>query len=160
MEEKTVSLSLDTIIRECSKRKDLQRDHFMYFSLQNRENIHEIFKYKKFNDDFTSRVECFNTGEYAVGTIRPSYDEFLSKLLRILNVKQTPSMKDDDALTKVLLDRVEVLRNLRNEWELQFEFPLLYKDLKDGRKYYDSLQTHEVHPNAMQVENTIIIVVP
>ena len=140
MEEKTVSLSLNTIIRECSKRKDLARDHFMYFSLENRENIHEIFKYKKFNDDFTSYVDCFNTGEYTVGTIRPSYDEFLSKLMRILNIRKTSSIKDDKELTKRLLERVEVLRNLSSESELQKEFPLLYKDLIDGRMYYDNLQ--------------------
>ena len=140
MEEKTVSLSLETIIRECSKRKDQQRDHFMYFSLENRENIHEIFKYKKFNEDFTSQLDCFNTGEYTVGTIRPSYDEFLNKLMMILNVRKTPSTKDDDQLTKKLLERLEVLKSIKTESDLQREFPFLYKDLIDGRRYYDSLQ--------------------
>ncbi len=140
MEEKTVSLSLGTILRECSLNPNLMMDHFYYFSLKNRENIHEIFRYKKFNDDFISHVDCFNSGEHLVGMIRPSYDEFLNKLVRLLNVNIKGKIVDDDALTKVLLQRVELLKQITTEAQLSKEFPLLYKDLKDGRKYYNDLQ--------------------
>ena len=86
MEEKTVSLSLGTIIRECSLNPNLSMDHYYYFMSRNRENVHDVFRYRKFNDDFIDRVDCFNDGTNLVGRIRPSYDVFLGKLVRILNL--------------------------------------------------------------------------
>lgn len=140
MEEKTVSLSLGTLIRECSKNPNLSQEHFYYFASQNRENIHEIFKYKKFNDDFVSQLDCFNDGSYLVGMIRPSYDEFLTKLVRLLNLPIQGKIKDDDTLTKQLLQKVERLKQVTSEQELEIEFPLLYRDLINGRRYYNDLQ--------------------
>lgn len=140
MEEKTVSLSLGTIIRECSLNPNLMKEHFYNFSWRNRQNIHDVFLYKKFNDDFVEHVDCFNDGKYIIGTIRPSYDEFLEKLVRLLNVSIKGKIKDDDDLTKRLLEKVEVLKKITNEWELKEKFPLLYKDLQDGRRYYNDLQ--------------------
>lgn len=140
MEEKTVSLSLGTILRECSLNQDLMQEHFYYFSLTNRENLHEVFRYKKFNDDFVDHVDCFNDGQYVVGVIRPSYDEFLEKLVRLLNLPVKGVIKDDDTLTKRLLERVNVLASIKSESELKNEFPLLAKDLYDGRRYLADLQ--------------------
>ena len=140
MEEKTVSLSLGTIIRECSLDPNLRIDHFYYFALQNRENLHEVFKYKKFNDDFVSHVDCFNNGQYLVGMIRPSYDEFLEKLTRLLYAPIKGKIVDCDRLEEILMQRVERLSIVTSEQELQLEFPLLYKDLIDGRKYFNDLQ--------------------
>lgn len=140
MDTKTVSLSLGTIIRECSKNPNLMQEHFYYFSLKNRENYHQVFKYKKFNDDFVQRLDCYNDGSYIVGTLRPSYDEFLEKLLVLLNIPRPKELKDDEDLTKKLLLQVERLRSVRSEQELSIEFPLLYKDLQDGRRYFNQLQ--------------------
>ena len=140
MEEKTVSLSLGMILRECSLNPNLMMDHYYYFALKNRENIHDVFRYKKFNDDFISHLDCFNNGDYLVGMIRPSYDEFLEKLVRLLNVNIKGKIVDNDSLTKILLERVEKLKTISTEAELNKEFPLLYKDLHDGRRYYNDLQ--------------------
>ena len=140
MEKKTVSISLGTLIRECSLNPNLAMDYFYYFALKNRENIHEIFKYKKFNDDFVSQLDCFNDGQNIIGMIRPSYDEFLEKLLRLLNVPNKGQIKDDDELTKRLMSQVEKLKQVSSYQELMLEFPLIYKDLIDGRKYYNDLQ--------------------
>lgn len=140
MEKKTVSLSLGTILRECSKNPSLTQDYLYYFSLKNRENYHATFKYKKFNDDFISRVDCYNDGNYTVGTIRPSYEEFLEKLCRLLNLKTRGKIEDNDSLTEELLKRVERLKEVKTEKELQEQFPLLAKDLRDGRSYFKSLQ--------------------
>lgn len=116
---KTVDISLQTLLRECLIKKELERDFYYSFRLANRKNINEIFKYKKFNEDFTDRLACYNTGENIVGIIRPSYSEFLEKLQIYLNVK--PTTKDDDNLTKKLLERVEVLKNIKTEKELKNE---------------------------------------
>lgn len=137
---KRIQLNLDTIIRECSNMPILARDYFYYFSLQNRENIHEIFKYKKFNDDFTNTLSCNNNGEHIIGHIGPSYDEFLEKLVKLLGLEYKDDLKDDDDLTRMLLERVEVLKGIKSERELQIEFPLLYNDLINGRRYYNDLQ--------------------
>ena len=140
MEEKTVSLSLGMILRECSLNPNLSMDYYYYIALRNRENIHDVFRYKKFNDDFVSRVDCYNDGKNLVGMIRPSYDEFLEKLLYLLNVNFTGKIKDDDRLTEQLMKRVERLKEIKSERELELEFPMLYKDLIDGRRYYKDLQ--------------------
>ena len=140
MEEKTVSLSLSTILRECSLDSNLYLDYYNWLALQNRENFHQVFRYRKFNDDFVDRVDCFNDGSNPVGRIRPSYDEFLRKLTILLNLPIAGKIVDDDSLTEKLLERVEVLKHVTSYRELELEFPLLYKDLKDGRDYYDDLQ--------------------
>lgn len=140
MEEKTVSLSLKTILRECSLNPNLFLDEFYHIGLKNRENIHSVFKYRKFNDDFVERVDCFNDGSNPIGMIRPSYDEFLTRLVILLNLPIKGKIVDDEHLTELLLQRVEVLKHISSYRELQLEFPLLYKDLKDGRRYYDDLQ--------------------
>lgn len=138
--EKTVSLSLNTILRECSLNHNLEKDHFYFFSLANRENIHKTFKYKKFNDDFTTTLTCYNDGTNIVGIISPSYDEFLDKLLTILNIKHNSKTEDNDTLTKKMKERLKVLSSITTEAELKLEFPLLYKDLNDGRYYFRDLQ--------------------
>lgn len=138
--ENTVDISLNTLIRECRTTRILPEDLFMMFRSTNRENIHEVFKYKKFNDDFTDKLSCFNDGSFIVGYIKPSYNEFLDKLLTILNIKHNSKTKDDENLTKKMLDRIEVLKGIADINQLRIEFPILYKDLVDGRKYLDSLK--------------------
>ena len=140
MEEKTVNISLNTLLRECLIDKNLSTDVFYMFTLANRENIHEVFKYKKFNDDFTDRLSCYRKDDQLIGIVRPCYDEFLEKLVHILNVPIRGKIKDNDDLTNNMLQRIEVLKSIRSEYELSLEFPLLYKDLQDGRSYYNSIQ--------------------
>ena len=140
MEKKTVSISLGTVIRECSKEPNLSLDHSTYFSLKNRENVHEVFKYKKFNDDFASQLDCFNDGTNLIGMIRPSYSEFINKVTRLLNLRLKGKVADDEELTKKLLERVERLKSVTSEYELEIEFPLLCNDLRAGRRYYHDLQ--------------------
>ncbi len=72
--EKKVKLHLETLLRECAVNKDLRLDHFYYFSLANRSLIHDIFKYKKFNDDFTAFLTCYNDENHNISNITPSYD--------------------------------------------------------------------------------------
>lgn len=140
MEEKTVNISLNTLLRECLIDRNLINDVFYMFTLANRENIHEVFKYKKFNDDFTDRLTCYRKDDLLIGTIRPCYDEFLEKIVRLLNLPIRGKIVDDDTLTAKLLERVEVLKGIKSEYQLKLEFPLLYNDLINGRRYYNDLQ--------------------
>ena len=140
MEEKTVQLSLKTIIRECSKNPNMVMEHLSYFIFKNRENVHDVFRYKKFNDDFADTVTCYRKADELVGIIRPSYDEFLNKLLETLGISSTGQIIDNALLSKKMLDKVEALKSIHNESELEYYYPLLYKDLVNGRRYYESLQ--------------------
>ena len=140
MERVIANLSLNTLIRECSKNPEEARKHYAYFDAVNRERIHDVFAYKKFNDDFIDTVAVHNTGEHQIGVIRPSYNEFLEKIMLILNVNPKEKYNDDENLTKILLERLEVLKNITSEIELKIEFPYLYKDLQDGRRYIKDIE--------------------
>ena len=140
MEREIANLSLHTLIRECSKDPQEARKHYSYFEMVNRSRIHEVFAYKKFNDDFIDNLTVYNNGEYLIGRIRPCYDEFIAKLMIILNVKPLGKVADDDSLTRILLERVEVLKSITSEIELKHEFPYLYKDLQDGRRYIRNIE--------------------
>ena len=140
MEKNIANLSLNTLIRECSKNPEDARRHYEYFDYINRERIHEVFAYKKFNDDFIDNVSAYNTGDYIIGVIRPCYNEFIAKIMLLLNLKPIKKVRDDDNLTKALNERLEVLKNITSEFELKKEFPLIYKDLQDGRRYIKEIE--------------------
>ena len=118
MEKNIANLSLNTLIRECSKNPEDARRHYEYFEYINRERIHEVFAYKKFNDDFIDNVSAYNTGDYIIGVIRPCYNEFIAKIMLLLNLKPIKKVRDDDNLTKALNARLEVLKYITSEFEL------------------------------------------
>ncbi len=140
MKEKTIDVSLRSMIRECSINPNMAFDIFNEIGLSNRETIHDTFKYKKFNDDFISIVSVYCDEHQFVGSIKPSYDHYINRLLQLLNIDIDITKLTEDELTKLLLDRINILKNIKKSEELKQEFPLLYKDLIDGRNYYDSLQ--------------------
>ena len=134
-----VNISLKTLLQECAKNKDLQEDMFFDFRLMSREHVHQVFKYKKFNDDFTDFLTCYNDGSNVVGYVRASYDEFLEKLMKILGVEG--HHKDDEELTFELDKRIAHLRQISNEGELRKDFPIIYQDLVDSRKYIEDIKS-------------------
>ena len=134
----TVNISLKTLLQECAKNKDLQEDMFFDFRLMSREHVHQVFKYKKFNDDFTDFLTCYNDGSSVVGYVRASYDEFLEKLMIILGVEG--HHKDDEELTFECEKRIARLRQITSEGELLGEFPVIYQDLVDSRRYIEEIK--------------------
>jgi hypothetical protein len=138
----TINISLKTLIRECSNNKRDNDSLYFDFLYSNRENIHSIFKYKKFNDDFIDTLACYNDLNCVIGIIRPSYAEFLIKLTELLNV-EVDVVVDDNLLDKKLRERLAILQNIKTEAQLASEFPLIYKDLIEGRKFIDSVECYE-----------------
>lgn len=137
----TLEISTRKLIDECAKDKRQAEALFNTFRSINTKNVHDIFKYRKFGDDFTSRLSCFNEdGEYILGTIRPNYNEFIIKVCRFLELDITSDFVDDENLTKRLLERVERLKQVTSEQELELEFPLLYRDLYSGRSYMSTIE--------------------
>ena len=129
------NISLQDIIETCSNGKKKDKEILEDFSMINRENIHEIFKYKKFHDDFTDYLTIYKDEENddILGTIRPCYREFLAKILKDLNIKG--ERKDDQDLTEDALKQIEKLSDIKTIRELEKEFPELYKKLVSGRLY-------------------------
>ena len=140
MKEKTIEFSLSSMIRECSINPKLAFEEFNDIALKNRENIHDTFKYKKFNDDFVSTLAVYCDENQLVGAIKPSYEFFIERLTQLLNADVDLDKVTDDELTTILLNRIEFLKTIRKERDLKKHFPLLYNDLIEGRKYYNSLQ--------------------
>lgn len=130
---------LSDFIDECSLGKKSKDEIFEDLSSMNRENIHEIFKYKKFGYDFADYLSIYTDKDNEIiGKICPCYDEFLCSVLRFLNIK-ADKLSDEDKLTKLMKERIEVLRNIKTEGELRDEFPIIFKDLVQGRAYIDQV---------------------
>ena len=140
MKEKTIEFSLNGMIRECSINQKLAFEEFNDIALKNRENIHDTFKYKKFNDDFVSTLAVYCDENQFIGAIKPSYEFFVKRLVQLLNVDVDLDKVSDDELTTILLDRIDFLKTIRRERDLSEHFPLLYKDLMEGRNYFNSIQ--------------------
>ena len=133
----TTNLNLVNLIRECSLARISDEDLYYLFRLKNRENIHEVFRYQKFNNDFSNYLTVYNNGNNVVGKIGPSYEEFFYNLISILGVKDLDSIVDDDSLDDKFIERLYILGNITNIRELENEFPILYNDLEDGRAFFN-----------------------
>ncbi len=130
----TVNLVVETLIDECSIGDLPKEDHYATFDLNNRVNISDIFRYKKFKNDFASYLTCYNDGKNAIGIIRNSYAEFLSCLVKYLNI-QEEEIIDDDNLTKKFYQKIEELSKIKTEQELREKFRWIWGDLIAGREY-------------------------
>lgn len=117
-----------------------------HFNLANRELVHEVFGYQKFQDDFADNIRYVNDGKYFIGTFKPSYKEYIKSIIKTLGLKLTKGIKDDDKLTELLLDRVEILRTLQAPADLYNEFPILYKTFQEGKKYLAEIESEKDNP--------------
>ena len=129
------NISLEDIIDTCSNGKKTKEAILEDFSIANRENIHEIFRYKKFHNDFTDFLTIYKDEENddILGIIRPCYYEFFINLLRSLNIEGIRI--DNEETTIELLQQIDKLTDIKTIRELENEFPELYKLLVEGRFY-------------------------
>ena len=121
-----VNLQIDKLIEYCSNNKLPKEDLLLKLRLLNRNsnsNVHNIFKYRKFNEDFTDRVTVYDDNK-----IRFSYDDFLIKLFKYLNISIKPNNLSNEEIENLLLERLSVLKNRRSTSELFEEFPIIKKD--------------------------------
>ena len=129
------TLQVDTLIRECSLGK--VSDATLYQILSNsiyQNHIHEIFGYRRFGYDFCDTLTIYNDKEHIIGSIKPSYDDFLYDVLHSLGIKiNQREIEDNELLTEEMLEHLAILRNVKDERELKEKFPMLYHDLTYGR---------------------------
>ena len=135
-----INIPLLDLIETCNNGKKTNKEIFDDFSKMNRENIHDTFKYKKFNYDFTDYLTIYKDEENddIIGIVRPCYYEFFVNLLKFLDIRG--QKEDNEELTKELLTKVEELANIKTETELKNKFPYLFNDLLDGRSYMDMVR--------------------
>jgi hypothetical protein len=123
-----------------------------YFNLTNRELVHDKFKYQKFQDDFAENIEVVADDKKGfVGTFRPSYEEFLFSILKALNVNTNRSYIDDVSLTDLLHSRINLLKTLPDEAWLYNNFPVLYRNLQNGRKYIKEVEKEKEDPSMSEI---------
>lgn len=133
------NIPLSILIDECGKGDKTKEEIFSDFSLANRENIHQVFKYKKFNYDFTDYLSTYIDNDGIMTYFRPSYDEFIYNLIRLLNLEDVADIKDSNELSRKLNERINLLSSIRTEHELFENFPLLFNDLVEGRKFIEKI---------------------
>ena len=142
----TINIDLNKLIDTCSNSDKTKEEILEDFRIMNDENVHKVFRYRKFNDGFTDKLTCYNEGDKIIGVISPSYKEFLDKLFDTLNVN--PNLRyligrDDQDLEDVLNARMEVLKMISHEGDepmLMDKFPLLYRTLQDSRKVINDIR--------------------
>lgn len=133
-------IDLLDLINKCSNGKKTNEEIFKDISTINRENIHEIFKYKKFYYDFSDYLTIYQEDDNKdiLGAIRPCYREFLANTLRFLDIRG--EREDNEQLTQDALKQVEKLANIKTETELKDSFPVLFQDLLNGRNYMNTVR--------------------
>lgn len=127
------------LLVECCAKDDRKQKYYRDIYHANNRLIHEIFRYQKFNYDFASSLRCTNNSDEIIGYFGPSYDDFLESLCIFLGVKRT-NLEDNDELTKKLNERVELLRNITEKRDLKKNFPYIYNDYIEGKKFFSQIQ--------------------
>lgn len=138
----TISLSMKTLIRECSLRKCSDEELAnIYSRLVYKHHIHEVFGYHRLGYNYCNHITLYNNGDYVMGYFKPSYEDFLQDLLHTLGMN-TQNPVDNQNLTFEMLSQIKKLGDLKNykgkdsrENHLRAEFPVLYRDLTHGRGY-------------------------
>ena len=137
MEKEIINLSLEVLIREClidrSRTNTIKVRSF--FEKQNDNNIHEVFKYRKFNYDFIDYLAL-----YPDNSIKPSYKEFGISLCNILNLRVNKKIETEEDLTTLLNERLKELSNIKTKEELFDKFPYIYRDYIDGINYLEKME--------------------
>lgn len=136
--ESTINLSVDRLIDECSLGKKTREEIINDLAKLNDKNIHDIFKYRKFRETFTDKVTCYNNNKSVIGLIKPSYSEFLIKLGDDLGV-DVLKLEDDHNLTKLLHERLDILKNISSESSLKESFPNIFNNYLEGKVYLDEI---------------------
>lgn len=140
MNNNSIEVKLIDLIKTSSKDSKQNRDHYKFFRSVNSSLIHDIFKYRVFNNDFIDNIEISLDEENVFKDIKPSYDFYLRNLISILNLND--NYEDNEELTKKLLERIDKLLSIEKEIDLEIEFPKLYYDYISGRKYFYELQKY------------------
>lgn len=135
--KKVIDFDLKSFIHSCANYNVDENKFYNYFEEKSKENIKEVFKYSKFNENFNENLTNYVDDTHCIGFITPSYDEFIKKILLQLNANSIEEVKE----------RITLLSHIIKEDELAVQFPYLFRDLQDGRKYMRTIEKREKEEN-------------
>ena len=134
-----INISIYRLIEGCSLGVKTDMELISDFRRLNRENVHEVFGYRKFNDDFSEHVTVYNDDNSVIGIIKPSYKDFIISISRALGIKSLKGLKDDREFTRLLNDRVKLLESIKTVKELKKNFPRICNDYGRGIEFLDQI---------------------
>ena len=138
--EQTITAQIPLyLLVECCAKDDRREKYYRDIYHANNRLIHEIFKYQKFNYDFASTLRCTNSSDEIIGFIGPSYEDFIDSVCIFLGVKRNGT-EDNEELTKKLNERIALLRTITEKRDLKREFPYIYNDYIEGKKFFNQIQ--------------------
>lgn len=144
MEKGIINLNTKSLIKYCSNGSVADEDLYFKIRMINRRtnsNIHEIFGYRKFDEDFIDKVTVYDTEDLdGLGTIKFSYSEFLLKLFKLLNIPNKPNSMSEEEIREVLIKRLEVLNMAYQKDFLEKEFPSILSDYYRGLDYLEEVK--------------------
>ena len=127
-----MDISLLELIKGCKKDGENELELFKSFKESNGNYVHEIFGTRKFGYNFTDKMTVYSDGK-SLGSIRPSYNEFIETVCDYLGVKYEKNLSEK-RLTKLLNGRLKKLETIEDEVVLLEEFPKIKSDHKVGRR--------------------------
>ena len=142
MEKATINLNTRALMKYCSNGSIPCEDMLYKLQIINRRaesNVHEVFKYRKFDDDFIDKVTVYVNDE-GKSTIRFSYDEFLLKLFKYLNIDKKPNNMSEEEIESILNERLVALNSSDIKYTLQEEFPLIFRDYHNGLAFLGNVK--------------------
>ena len=105
---------------------------------RNESNVHNVFGYRKFNDDFVDQVTVYCSDD-GTSTIKFSYDNFLLKLFKYLNIAEKPNNMTEEEIEKGLNEKLAILNSSDIKYTLKDEFPEIFSDYHNGLAYLDQV---------------------
>lgn len=141
-EKPMLNIGVYSVISQCILDPEEKKYLFSSVNCSTHKFIHDIFKLRKYGYDFGDFFTIYSDGEEIVGSIRPSYDEFIDFLSKALNT-HLDSVIDDDNFEEICRERIQVLSQIKSADELQREFPIIYQDFIHGREYKRILESQK-----------------
>ena len=141
-EKPMLNIGVYSVISQCILDPKEKKYLFSSVNCSTHKFVHDIFRLRKYGYDFGDFFTIYSDGEEIVGSIRPSYDEFINFLSKALNT-HLDSVIDDDNFEEVCRERIQVLSQIKSVDGLQREFPIIYQDFIHGREYKRILESQK-----------------
>ena len=132
-EYKLATINVEHYLNEVANNNYAKNDYLFlknnYLKKQKR-----LFGFYKFNESFSNTMSIYGNEENIMTTTKFNYDEFITKIGKILNIKN--NNRED-----TLRIKINELKEIKSIDELKNQFPLIYEDYIQGNILYKSFET-------------------
>lgn len=123
-----IEISIKTLIEQCAEDANQLSDEFTLVSQLYKEAIINTNDFTKANEDFLVSLRTRTSYKTAETSLFISPINYLQRLKQILNISNPSTDFNDLELRQEMLNRVEELKRITTEEELQQKFPEIHKD--------------------------------